>query len=115
MFRFSGFIGNHCESDISFNFIWSDTKNNVIRTYFILILFKISDVHSLTRILVIWNHQTIPPPSIQAWPKTNKQLKVRNIEHTRNFNLKDMLGLPNSNLRTCLGYLTLTTGHAWAT
>ncbi|XP_023321307.1 exostosin-2 [Eurytemora carolleeae] len=40
------------------------------------IINQISDVHSLTRILVIWNHQTIPPPSIQAWPKTNKQLKV---------------------------------------
>ena len=64
---------------LSLNFKCSDTKNNVKITYFIF-FFQISDVHSLTRILVIWNHQTIPPPAIQAWPKTNKQLKVR--KHT---------------------------------
>jgi len=40
------------------------------------IIRQISEVYSLSRIVVVWNHETKPPPPPEQWPKLNKQLKV---------------------------------------
>ena len=37
---------------------------------------RISQVESLVRILVIWNHQSKSPPPAESWPRINKPLKV---------------------------------------
>lgn len=37
---------------------------------------RISQVDSLVRILVIWNHQSKSPPPAESWPRINKPLKV---------------------------------------
>jgi len=47
------------------------------------IITQISEVESLQRILVVWNHQTNPPPQAQHWPKINKPLKVVQTKSNR--------------------------------
>ena len=37
---------------------------------------QISEVPSLARIVVVWNHQVNPPPHVESWPKIAKPLKV---------------------------------------
>jgi len=36
----------------------------------------LGEVESLTRIVVVWNHQSVPPPPAEDWPKVPKPLKV---------------------------------------
>merc|ERR1719394_8036 len=36
----------------------------------------LGEVESLARIVVVWNHQTVPPPPVEDWPKVTKPLKV---------------------------------------
>jgi len=36
----------------------------------------LGEVESLTRIVVVWNHQSVPPPPPEDWPKVPKPLKV---------------------------------------
>jgi len=36
----------------------------------------LGEVESLARIVVVWNHQTVPPPPAEDWPKVPKPLKV---------------------------------------
>jgi len=40
------------------------------------VITKVSQVESLTRVVVVWNHQTIPPPPVEDWPRISKPLKV---------------------------------------
>jgi len=40
------------------------------------VITKVSKVESLTRVVVVWNHQTIPPPTVEEWPRISKPLKV---------------------------------------
>ena len=40
------------------------------------VISKLSQVESLVRIVVVWNHQTVPPPPVEDWPRINKPLKV---------------------------------------
>eukprot|EP00090_Calanus_glacialis_P044882 TRINITY_DN8055_c0_g1_i5.p1 TRINITY_DN8055_c0_g1~~TRINITY_DN8055_c0_g1_i5.p1 ORF type:complete len:650 (-),score=220.36 TRINITY_DN8055_c0_g1_i5:129-2078(-) len=40
------------------------------------VITKVSQVESLTRVVVVWNHQTIPPPPVEEWPRISKPLKV---------------------------------------
>ena len=40
------------------------------------VITKLSQVESLVRIVVVWNHQTVPPPPVEDWPRINKPLKV---------------------------------------
>jgi hypothetical protein len=40
------------------------------------LLLQISEVGSLARIVVVWNHQLLPPPHADNWPKISKPLKV---------------------------------------
>jgi len=40
------------------------------------VITRVSQVESLMRVVVIWNHQTIPPPAADKWPKISKPLKV---------------------------------------
>jgi hypothetical protein len=42
-------------------------------------MLQISEVPSLTRIVVVWNHQLVPPPHVESWPKISKPLKVGTI------------------------------------
>ncbi len=42
-------------------------------------MLQISEVPSLTRIVVVWNHQLVPPPHVESWPKISKPLKVETI------------------------------------
>lgn len=37
---------------------------------------KVSEAPSLARVVVVWNHQTVPPPPVEDWPRINKPLKV---------------------------------------
>ena len=50
------------------------TYNRVESLY--QVINRVSQVESLVRIVVIWNHQTIPPPPADQWPRINKPLKV---------------------------------------
>ena len=40
------------------------------------VITRLSQVESLVRIVVVWNHQTVAPPPVQDWPHINKPLKV---------------------------------------
>ena len=40
------------------------------------VITRLSQVESLVRIVVVWNHQTVGPPPVQDWPHINKPLKV---------------------------------------
>jgi len=40
------------------------------------VITRVSKVESLTRVVVVWNHQTIPPPAVEEWPRISKPLKV---------------------------------------
>jgi len=40
------------------------------------VITKVSKVESLTRVVVVWNHQTISPPPVEEWPRISKPLKV---------------------------------------
>lgn len=40
------------------------------------VITKVSQVESLVRVVVVWNHQTIPPPPVEDWPRISKPLKV---------------------------------------
>lgn len=42
----------------------------------------LGEVESLARIVVVWNHQTSPPPRVEDWPKVPRPLKV--IQTTAN-------------------------------
>jgi glucuronyl/N-acetylglucosaminyl transferase EXT2 len=37
---------------------------------------KVSQAPSLARVVVVWNHQTVPPPPVEEWPRISKPLKV---------------------------------------
>ena len=50
------------------------TYNRVASLY--QVIQRVSMAESLVRIVVIWNHQTIPPPPAENWPRINKPLKV---------------------------------------
>jgi len=40
------------------------------------VITRVSAVPSLSRIIVVWNHQTKPPPPVDQWPRVNKPLKI---------------------------------------
>ena len=50
------------------------TYNRVESLY--QVISRVSEVESLVRIVVIWNHQTVPPPPAEQWPRVAKPLKV---------------------------------------
>ena len=50
------------------------TYNRVASLY--QVIQRVSMAESLVRIVVVWNHQTIPPPPAEDWPRISKPLKV---------------------------------------
>lgn len=40
------------------------------------VITRLSQVQSLVRVVVVWNHQTVPPPPVEDWPRISKPLKV---------------------------------------